>query len=481
MKLKLKANEIDFDYSVVKNISNTLRQSDFSISCLLFKERTIWKIIDIFPCFQNRSIFGIAIDLGTTNIVLRLIDITQNRVISEISFYNPQITIGPDILTRIHYADDKKGLNELNSILIDGINEKILALCQSEDIDKTNIYGVAVAGNTAMTHLFLGITPRWLIREPYIPVINNPGTLNAKNIGLDINQKAVVFVFPNIGSYFGGDLISGIIYSGIYKKEEISILVDVGTNAEVVLGNKDWLIACAGAAGPALESGVSKIGMMAEPGVIDKIKINQTNYEFDIRTIGNFKPKGICGSGIIDLAAQLFFSGMIDIRGKFKEDVCKNKLKNIDGINHLIIVPSEKSATHNDLTISQIDIDSLIRSKAAMYTILETIILYVGIDFTDISKFYVAGTFGAYIDPVSAITIGMLPDLPIEKYVSIGNSSLSGAAIALQDWQLTEDIYKIRDSITYLELNVNQEFMNRFSAAKFIPHTDTSRFPSLKL
>jgi uncharacterized 2Fe-2S/4Fe-4S cluster protein (DUF4445 family) len=270
------------------------------------------------------------------------------------------------------------------------------------------------------------------------------------------------------------------LFSEMNKKRDTAILVDVGTNAEVVLGNENWLIACAGAAGPALEGGVTRMGMMAGPGVIDKVTIDPVTKEFSIHTIENKIPVGICGSGLIDLAAQLFLAEMIDIRGKFVPSNCHGRLNENDGILHFVVFPASESATGKDLTISQVDLDSLVRSKAAMFTILETITGTVGISFSELSAFYVAGTFGSFIDPRSAISIGMLPDLPLEFYKPLGNSSLGGAALVLTRPLCLDDIDKIRDRITYMELNVNQDFMNRFSAAKFIPHTDTSRFASVK-
>jgi uncharacterized 2Fe-2S/4Fe-4S cluster protein (DUF4445 family) len=290
-----------------------------------------------------------------------------------------------------------------------------------------------------------------------------------------------VFIFPNIGGYFGGDLIAGALFSGIYQSSKTCVLVDVGTNAEVLLGNENWLIACAGAAGPALEGGVTRMGMTAGPGVIDQIKVDATTMAFDIHTIDNLPPIGICGSGVIDLAAQLFLSGMIDIRGRLVPAVCGSKLKIVEGLSHLVVVPAENSATGADLTISQADLDSLIRSKAAMYTILETITGSVGITPHELATFYVAGTFGSFINPESAISIGMLPDLPRDRYQSLGNSSLGGAALALESDSYHDKINQIRERITYLELNVNQDFMNRFSAAKFLPHTNTKLFPSVKV
>ena len=332
-----------------------------------------------------------------------------------------------------------------------------------------------------MTHLFMGLNPRWIIREPYIPAVNKPPVVKAGAVGVRVNPLARVLIFPNIGSYFGGDLIAGILCSEIYKNEETALLVDVGTNAEVVLGNKNWLIACAGAAGPALEGGVTRMGMTAGPGVIDKIAIDPDTREFKIHTIEEKPPRGICGSGVIDLAAQLYLAGMIDIRGKFLPAQCGSRLNEIDGLMHLTVVPSDQSGTGSDLSISQADVDSLIRSKAAMYTILETITASVGMALKDLKRFYVAGTFGSFIDPRSAITIGMLPDLPTDSYKPLGNSSLGGATLALTSADGLEKMDRIRDRITYLELNVNQEFMNRFSAAKFLPHTNLALFPSVKV
>jgi uncharacterized 2Fe-2S/4Fe-4S cluster protein (DUF4445 family) len=336
---------------------------------------------------------------------------------------------------------------------------------------------MTIAGNTAMTHLFLGLEPRWIIREPYIPVVNKPGLIPAADLCINIHPLARILVFPNIGSYFGGDLIAGILFSGMHKADDTAILVDVGTNAEVVLGNKDWMLACAGAAGPALEGGVSKIGMAAGPGAIERVSFNGTEFKFS--TIQNALPVGVCGSGFIDLAACLFKAGMLDIRGKLVPEMCGSRFKEKDGLNHFVVVTGDESATGSDLTISQADIDSLIRSKAAMFTILTTIAKSVGMALADLPLFYVAGTFGIYIDPKSAITIGMIPDLPLERYKPIGNSSLEGASMALTDIDAASEIDGIRDRITYMELNVNQEFMNRFSAAKFLPHTNKALFPSV--
>jgi uncharacterized 2Fe-2S/4Fe-4S cluster protein (DUF4445 family) len=480
LKSQLKTNTIDVDVELLRRLPRILRNGGYKIRCIVLKDRQSWILMGVANLDDTSIIAGLAVDLGTTRVVLRLLDFYSGRTIAETAFDNPQESVGPDVLARIHFADQPGGLEKLNELVINGLNRAIGNMCTANGLEPENIYVLSVAGNTTMTHLFMGLNPHWLIREPYIPVVNTPAILKAQALGIRINPQAAALVFPNIGSYFGGDAIAGILFSEIYKNEKTAMLVDVGTNAEVVLGNKNWLIACAGAAGPALEGGVTQMGITAGPGVIDQITIDPDTHEFSIHTIEDLAPKGICGSGVIDLAAQLFRAGMIDIRGKMVPAVCGNRLKAIDGISHFVVLPADQSATEADLTISQADLDSLIRSKAAMYTILRTITASVGMTLTELDTFYVAGTFGSFINPSSAICIGMLPDLPLERYKALGNSALGGAAMALASHKSLKEIDGIRNRITYLELNVNQEFMNRFSAAKFLPHTNRSLFPSVR-
>ncbi len=480
LKSNLNIPAIHIDLDLLKTLPSILRDAQFDLRCVLFKDQHQWVLIDISAASDSQISASLAVDLGTTRVVLRLLDLATGRSLAESAFNNPQESIGPDVLSRIHFVEKEGGLQHLNEIIVSGLNGAIVDLCASQKLKTEDINALAVAGNTTMTHLLMGLNPRWMIREPYIPVINTPGVIKADALGLQVNPRARVLVFPNIGSYFGGDLIAGVLFSKIFQGKQTRILVDVGTNAEVVLGNENWLIACAGAAGPALEGGVTRMGTTAGPGVIDQIAVDPDTLAFKIHTINDLPPTGICGSGIIDLAAQLFLSGMIDVRAKLLPAVCGSKIKKIDGLSHLVVVPAESSASGADLTINQADLDSLIRSKAAMYTILETITGSVGLTPQQLDAFYVAGTFGSFINPDSAISIGMLPDLPRDRYHSLGNSSLGGATLALQSSSAHEQIDRIRERITYLELNVNQDFMNRFSAAKFLPHTDTKRFPSVK-
>ena len=478
---RLNTDAVHIDLDLMRRLPELLRKYAYRIRCILWKRRQQWHLLEVTAAEKAPKAAGLAVDLGTTRVVLRLIDFESGRTLAESAFDNPQDSIGPDILERIHFTEKENGLKKLNELIIGALNSAIEKLCASQQFKPEQVYALSVAGNTTMTHLFMGLDPKWIIREPYIPVVNNPGDIKAQALGLRTHPQARVLIFPNIGSYFGGDLIAGILFSEIHKKSQPCMLVDVGTNAEVVLGNQNWLIACAGAAGPALEGGVTRMGMTAGPGVIDQISLEKDTLEFNIHTIDDLPPRGICGSGVIDLAARLFEAGMIDVRGKLVPSVCGPRIKKTDGLRHLVVVAAENSHTGFDLTISQADLDSLIRSKAAMYTILETITASVGIAPQDSASFYVAGTFGSFIDPRSAITIGMLPDLPLDRYKPLGNSSLGGATLALQSDKYHDEIDQIRARITYLELNVNQDFMNRFSAAKFLPHTNTSLFPSVKI
>lgn len=480
------AESVSIDLDLLKRLPHLLRQAEFTVRCILLKDRNRWILIDLLPRADVDPALGMAADLGTSRIALRLIDLKTRETLGESSFANPQVAVGAEILTRIHFSERPQGLQTLNRMLIEGLNRHTEKLCRSFGAAPEHVYALAVAGNTTMTHLFLGIDPRWLIREPYTPAVNRPDLMMASELGIHAHAAARVFVFPNVGSYLGGDLIAGILFSGIHKRTGTSMLVDIGTNAEVILGNADWLIGCAGAAGPALESGVTQMGMTAGPGVIDRIQKNPDAGPdagpFCIHTIEDLPVCGICGSGLIDLAACLFEAGMIDIRGKLVPEKCGSRYIRRDDMGHLMIVPAgaTSASTATALIISQADLDSLIRSKAAMYTILETLSAEVGLSFDEIATVFVAGAFGAFINPRSAVTLGMLPDLPITRYRVIGNSSLGGAALALTSGGALEESDRIRDRITYIELNVNQDFMNRFSAAKFIPHTDRDRFPSVK-
>ncbi len=489
LKKELGSQGVKIPLYLLKTLPSFLRRWDYKARAVLFKDRQSWRLVALVsPNFiepdkiQSHQVLGAAIDIGTTRIVIMLLDLESGQTMGETGFDNPQAVIGPDVLARIHHSNQPGGLDQLQKLVVDAVNENLSLLCREKGCETKDIYLVTGAGNTAMTHLFLGIEAFEIIREPYIPCVNIPDTLMAKEVGLEIQTHGLLFLFPNIGSYFGGDLIAGILFAGLDKKQNPCLMVDVGTNAEIVVGSGDWLIACAGAAGPALEGGVSKMGMTAGPGAIDRVTIDRLTRKVAVHTIEEKRPVGICGSGMIDLAAALFLSGMIDIRGKFSRSVCEDRLVEEAGQLSFVLVDKAHSGTGHDITLSQVDLNSLTSSKAAMYTILEVIVKNTSdLEFEDLETFYVAGTFGSFINPDSAISIGMLPDIDRSRFQVLGNSSLGGAALLLRNPSAFDRIMEIRQSITYIELNVNQEFMNMFSGAKFYPHTDRSRFPSVPI
>ncbi len=458
-------------------IPGLLRRSNFRVSARLFRRKGVWRLLDLYSDDSKPPNLSLAMDLGTTTLVCRLTDCDTGEVVGECTVPNPQAEAGADILSRIQSAGGPGGLESLQRRVRDGFNGALDTMCGELGISPSSIGVAAVAGNTTMTHFLLGLDPSNIRKEPYIPVVNRPGWVPAPVHGLGIHPNAELFVFPNVGSYFGGDLIAGILSSGLHKSPDVCFLVDVGTNAEVVLGNSEWLLACAGAAGPALEGGVAKMGMLAGEGAIDHVRIDRETLETRFSVIGGELPSGICGSGLIDLVAELFASDVIDQRGKIRGMDHERILETDEG-RAFVIVPGAGTAHGRDVSLSQVDLDILLRSKAAMYTILTTIVEEVGLGFGDVDKFFVAGTFGTYIDPSMAIRIGMIPDLPLERYTPLGNSSLAGAALFLSDRRLMGEVESIAEKVTYLELNVNAHFMGLFSAAKFIPHTDPSLFPS---
>ncbi len=471
--------DVTVDFPVLPGLSATLRESGFRARAVLFPRGRGLSVIAVEAPGHPAPVLGLAVDLGTTRVVLRLIDMESGRVLGESAGDNPQVAAGPDVLARVHFAESGEGLAELKSAIAGFIGGEAEKLAKAAGCGAERILCAAVAGNTVMSHLFLGLPPRTLIREPYIPVTNRPGAIPAADLGLGFAPGALVFVFPNVGSYFGGDLVSGILAVGLDRAQKPLMMADVGTNAEVVVGCADWMVGCAGAAGPALEGGVSRMGTVAVAGAIERVDLDPDSGGMTYSTIGGLAPVGICGSGVIDLAACLFLSGRMDIRGKLVKERCGERMVTREGLPAFLLAPASESGAGRDLCFTQADLDSLTRSKAAMYTILSTLIRTVGLEFEDLDAFYVAGAFGSFIRPESAVAIGMIPDLPLSSYRAAGNTSLAGAELVLKS---PADLFRVDEvaaKITYIELNVNQEFMNRFSAAKFYPHTDIARFPTV--
>jgi len=465
-------------------VAHGFRQSGFKGYAVVIHFPDGPKLVDFFAQTPEKLV-GLALDLGTTHLEASLVDMLSGKVLEQANVENGQLEFGADILARIHFAaariDNKKGLDLLHERVKDSIHTLAAELAERIRIRPDQIMALCVSGNTAMVHFFLKQDPHHLCREPYIPVVNIPDPFPASELDLALHPAAIVWVMPSTGSYFGGDLISGILASSLDQQEETCMLIDVGTNAEVVVGNREWLIACAGAAGPALEGGVARMGMRAEKGAIEHCAIDPESGRVTYKTIGSEPARGICGSGVIDLVAGLYLARIIDIRGKFRPQQPQadgRLLEQSDGLAY-VVVPAGETAIGEPILLSQIDIDALMRSKAAMYSILATITSQVGVLFQDLHRIYVAGAFGKHISPRQAVVLGMLPDLPLEVYEPLGNSSLAGAELMLINGSVRDRCKEVVTRITYIELNVNQEFMLRFSGSRFIPHTDHTLFPSV--
>jgi uncharacterized 2Fe-2S/4Fe-4S cluster protein (DUF4445 family) len=495
------ARPLEIPFCRIVPLSRLFRRAGFAGVALLNDLPGRWVLAD-FVAALPPTLPAMALDLGTTHLEANLVDLLTGRVMASAAAENSQIPYGADILSRIHHATSTRrqmrevepsfmdpGLLTLQQSIIACINGLAAELAVAGGTDAGALRALSVSGNTAMVHFLLGLDPFHICREPYIPMANMIEPMEGRELGLNLHPAAPVWIMPSIGSYFGGDLISGILASGLAQSEEVRMLIDVGTNAEVVLGNKDWLIACAGAAGPALEGGVARMGMRAAPGAIESVAIDPETYAIAVHTIKGAPARGICGSGLIDLVAALYLAGMVDIRGKFRDPArekdparaafMKKRLVTRGEQRAFKVVAASDAGAVHDVLLEQIDLDAMIRSKAAMYAILSTLISQVGLQFTDLAEICVAGAFGNHIKPQSAITLGMLPDLDPSVYRAIGNSSLQGAQAVLLAGSSRQECLDVVSKITYIELNVNQEFMIQFSGSRFIPHTDGSLFPSV--
>lgn len=474
------AAEIIVPLDLVRRASSIMREVAYHVTAVVAQKDESLELIDLIAGHNPVDCYGVAVDVGTTTVSLYLVNMTKGEIVGKLAVDNPQVIHGEDILSRIHFAQQRRGLQTLQDLIVSCINEAITILAEKQRLRPSDICAVSIAGNPTMTHLLLGLSPYHLCREPYIPVINQPLQIKAEELMINTHHEAPVYVFPNTGSYFGGDVVAGILASGMHRQSGVSLLTDVGTNAEIVLGNRDWLVACAGAAGPALEGGGAKTGMTAREGAIERVRIDRRTLEPVIEVIGGGPARGICGSGLIDLVAELFLAGVIDPRGRISDGKQTRRIMTSGDVKAYAVALAEEREASQDILVDELDIGNLIRAKGAMYTALSLITERLGVRFKDLDTFFVAGSFGEHIDPKSAIAVGMLPDIPLERFKVIGNSAGIGACMMLVSYKLREEVEYIRSKSAYLQLNVENEFMNRLNAALFIPHTDRELFPSIR-
>ena len=483
MKQELNIDAIDFRLDVLRKIPKILREDDFKITLTYLKKKNKITILNIEAGNKEGELYGLAIDIGTTSVVVCLVNLTTNEVIDKASSGNAQIRYGADVINRIVFAVRKNNLELMRKAVVDDtINPLIQAIYEKTGVDRDNVIRVVLSGNTTMSTLFLGIYPDYIRLEPFIPPYLKSPKLMGENVGLNVNESALIYLSPNVASYVGGDITAGVLSSGIWASEENTLFIDLGTNGEIVFGNKDFMMCCACSAGPAFEGGGISCGMRASAGAIEKVKIDKETLNPTLTIIDNCEPIGICGSGIIDLICQMLITKVIDRRGKIQRGLDNRRIRfNEHDIGEYVLAFKEDYENlENDLVINEIDIDSFIRAKGAIYSGASVLIESLGMDFDVIDKVYIAGGIGNNLDIENSILIGLLPDVDRSKFQYIGNSSLVGSYLALISKDAREKLEEIGSQMTYVELSVYPTYMDEFVSACFLPHTNIDQFPTVK-
>uniref|UniRef100_A0A7V6CE24 DUF4445 domain-containing protein n=1 Tax=Thermodesulfobacterium geofontis TaxID=1295609 RepID=A0A7V6CE24_9BACT len=472
----------EINVNIFKKLPYILREKEFEVTLNLYYDprKDRYYLVDIESGNRTSYSLGVAIDIGTTTLQLELIDLNTGKTLAFTSDYNPQISYGEDVISRIEFAKRKEGLK----ILASKVREKIVNLIEEmlketkKNLEDINL--ISIAGNTVMSHLFLELEPKYLREYPYVPVTTEFPLIFAKDLELPLKETTLIQLAPCKASYIGGDIVAGVVASRIAEEELLTLFIDLGTNGEIVLGNKEFLMCASCSAGPAFEGGGIKNGIRAVSGAIEAINIDPITFEPMILTIEKKPPKGICGSGIISLLANLFKVGLIDKSGKFVRDIKHPRLREGEDGWEYVVVWRENSATGEDIVFTENDIENVIRAKGAIFAGCQILLESIGLSFEDIERIYLAGTFGNYIDLEEAIIIGLLPDIPREKFFFLGNTSLEGAKFALLYKETLLKMEKVVNMMTNIELSVYPKYMEYYMATLFLPHTDELLFPSIK-
>ncbi|MGD8459224.1 MAG: ASKHA domain-containing protein [Desulfobacterales bacterium] len=483
--LKAQHNEhrLDVALSVIRKIPDVIRQKDFEVTATLVRPvRDIGKtrLINVQAGDTTRRSYAIAMDIGTTTIYGQVIDLISGAVLAEHGDFNGQISYGEDVISRIVYAEKQGGLQRLHEVVMKTINNILAKIIKKSGIDHEDLSAITLAGNTTMTQLMLKINPRFIRRSPYVPAATLYPPTRAKDLGMAVGDHVSALVYPAVSSYVGGDIVAGVMGSGIYRTEKLTLYMDVGTNAEIVIGNQDWLACAACSAGPAFEGGGLKYGMRAEKGAIEDFSIDPVTYEPMIITIGNVRPKGICGSGLITMVATLFEMGIINNLGKFNRDLATDRIRENEGVYEYVLAWKDETQIDHDVVLTEIDIENLIRAKGAIYSGCMTLLTEVGMNIQDIEHIILAGGFGSYVDLEKAMVIGLLPEMDSAKVTFIGNGSLMGARMSSLTNRIRKDVVEVTEKMTNFELSDTPSYMDNYIAALFLPHTDINQFPKLK-
>ncbi len=464
---------------VLCSLPQVLRRSGWRVTATVALVPGGYRLSSVDEGDTTGRLYGAAVDLGTTTIVVYIRDLIDGRILATASNYNRQISCGEDILSRVNFSR-KSGLARLQQLAAESINDALTAAADAAGIDREEIYEVVIAGNTVMTHLLLGIDPAYMIAEPYIPVVRRMLSTAAGRIGIAAHTNAGVYTFPAVSNFIGGDIIADIMATGMAERDEATLMVDIGTNFEAVLGNSDWMLSCAGAAGPALEGGEVLFGMRANPGAIERVRIDPDTLAPSFSTINGVRPRGICGSGLIDLLAELFRACIIDRTGGINLGLDHPRIRRGQYYPEFVVAWKEKTSIGKDIVITEGDIKNLIMSKAAIHAACMTLLDAAGLAPTDIGRICFSGAFGNYISKENAVTIGLIPEISPECIENIGNGAITGANIALVDRRRRKELDGLARRITYIELNADPSFMDRYTSSCFLPHTDFTLFPRVQ-
>ncbi len=461
-----------YSHGFVSGMSHALRRAGWKVS-LAYTEN--FEAI-FLSSEKERHKYGIAIDIGTTTVVLYLVNYEDGALVDVGMTYNSQMRYGDDVITRIVHATEGGGLHELRQAVMNDMNDLLIPIMEKYNIRMEDIDTCVIAGNTTMTQLFWGLDPAFIREEPYIPTLNSFPAWKAGSAQIKINPQAPVYTFPCVGSYVGGDIVAGVLASRMHTRPEISLFMDIGTNGEVVIGNNEWLITAACSMGPCFEGSGIRHGMRATEGAIETVVINPSTYEASLEIIGSTRPSGICGSGMIDAISELFRAGIIDQKGKI--------VKNLKTDRIVVEEEGPEFSLYRDefrnIVLTEVDIENIVRAKAALYAGITLLLKEVGFSLDSVDRVYIAGGFGNYINVEKAVMIGMLPDIPKEKFSFMGNSSIAGAYLCLLSKEMRQESEAIAAKMTYVELSVSGRFMDEYMSALFLPHTNIDLFPSVK-
>jgi uncharacterized 2Fe-2S/4Fe-4S cluster protein (DUF4445 family) len=470
------------DYEYIRTLPDMLRRSGFKTTVTFALREGMYEILHGEIGDTAKINYGIALDVGTTTVIANLVNLNTGKVCASSAVYNSQIRYGADVITRIMYAqENREGLEELHGLILQDINTLVGRLTVQAGIRADEIYSMVCTSNTVMIHFLLGMDPKNIRREPYIPVIAEPPAVHAGEIGIAVHPRGNIGFLPGFGAWVGSDITAAILASGMNLEEKISLLIDVGTNGEIVLGCRDWLICCSSSAGPAFEGAGTACGVRATSGAIEKVRITEDGSVKLGLVVGSssHKPIGICGSGYIDLVAELFTEGFIDRTGRFKTDNRNSRIRKGENGLEFLLADRENSATGNDIVITEDDIITLIRTKGSMYTAAESILNHVGLSWDSIDNVFISGGFGNHLDVERSIIIGLLPDLDREKFHFIGNGSIAGAQMCLLSEDALIKSREVAQAMTYFDLSTDTLFMKEYSSSLFLPHTDLHKFPSV--